>query len=287
MTYNEINDDLGTAKAPFSVVAALAVHGRLPLLEQTIKRLYKTNGCVKVICSGDNAEDKKLCESLGALWVHHPNRHLGGKWNLAFKAAKQFNPDAVLFVGSSDWVSHNWFTLMQPHVETRGFAGVPGCYLADVSENIRLCHWKGYKKQRPERADETIGIGRMLSRRLLDAMQWQPFNPILNNSLDRSMKDNAKKLGFVDFMVHDDRLKALSISTNRWINKHQFEMHWSENGKLKSDRISPPHQFLSSNFPEIYEIFKPDPINEDEHSRRINTENTGATESSRVQNMPV
>lgn len=251
MTLNEVNNDLGSCKPPYKVVACLAVHGRLPLLEHTIRRLYAKNGCHKVICAGDQPEDKKLCQSLGAIWVPYKNRFLGDKWNQAFLKAKDYNPDAVVFVGSSDWLSDNWFSIMRPHVEKHGFAGVPGCYLTDMGEEIRLCHWSGYKGYRAERADETIGIGRMLSRRLLVAIDWQPFNPILHNSLDRSMKDKAKSFGYTDIMIHDDRLKALSISTNQWVNKHQFAMHWT--GMIPSEKIE-PEPFLTENFPEIYNV---------------------------------
>lgn len=252
MTFDEVNDDLGTAKGPFRVVAALAVNGRLPLLEYTIKRLYQKNGCVKVICSGDKPEDKQLCESLGAAWTPRRNKPLGQKWNSAFEVSRDYNPDAVVFVGSSDWLSDNWFSIMQPYVDAYGFAGVPGCHLVDLGESVRLMNWKGYKGYRADRADETIGIGRMLSRGLLEAIDWRPFNHILDNSLDRSMKDNAKKFGFNDFMVHDERLKAMSISTNQWVNKHKFEMHWT--GVIPSEQLE-PEPFLTNHFPEIHNVY--------------------------------
>lgn len=253
MSYDEIHDDLGNAKRPYRVIACLAVHGRLPLLEHTIRRLYLKNECYKVICSGDGPEEKKLCESLGAVWVHHNNKPLGAKWNASFYKAKDYNPDAVVFVGSSDWISDDWFSSMRPHVEKYGFAGVPGCYMADLGETTRLVNWKGYKDCRPDRASETIGIGRMLSRRLLDAIGWQPFNNKMDNSLDWSMKNKSAKVGFTDYMVYDGSLKALSISTNKWDNKHKFEVHW--NGDGSSERIEDVNSFLH-NFPEINLIFK-------------------------------
>lgn len=253
MSYDEVNDDLGMAQPPYRVVACLAVHGRLPLLEHTIRRLYKKNGCYKVVCSGDGIKEKELCKSLGARWTPRRNKPLGLKWNSSFEVAKDYNPDAVVFVGSSDWLSDDWFSVMRPHVEQHGFAGVPGCYLADVGERIRLCHWAGYKGYRKDRADETIGVGRMLSRRLLQAIDWQPFDPYLDNSLDRSMKDKAAKFGFTDVMVHDDRLKALSMSTDLWLNKHKFWMHWSDlpNGSqmIPSTKIF-DETWIERNFPE-------------------------------------
>lgn len=292
MTYDEVNDDYGLARIPYRVIACVAVYGRVPLLEHTIRRLYQKNGCYKVICVGDLKEDKALCESLGAVWVHYSNRFLGDKWNHAFMKAKEYNPDAVLFVGSSDWVCDSWIPLMQPYVEEYGFAGTAGCYLADLGKKIRLVHWKGYRGYRAERADETIGIGRMLSRRLLDAIHWQPFNPVLKASLDRSMKDNAKKKGFVDFMVSDDRLKSLSISTHLWPNKHVFEMHWDETHKrhyIPSEKLK-PEPFISYHFPELNTLFEslPKPIiHETEPSGRTDAENPTPANANGVPQMPI
>ena len=260
MTYEEVNDDLGLSMKPFRVVACLAVHGRLPLLKHTIERLYKKNGCYKVVCAGDGQEEKKLCESLGAIWTPRRNKPLGMKWNSAFQRAKDFNPDAVLYVGSSDWICDDWIHIMRPHVEKHGFAGVPGCSLIDIGETLRAVHWTGYKGYRTDRENETIGSGRMLSRRLLDAIDWTPFDPVLHNSLDWSMKVISWKKGITDFMVYDDRLKSLSFSTSgpyKWPkdqkNKHDFEMHW--NNLIPSEKIN-AQEFAGKYFPEVNLIFK-------------------------------
>lgn len=255
MTFDEVNDDLVIPRKPFKVVAAIAVHGRLPLLEHTIRRLYEKNGCYKVICAGDGQDERSLCENMDAVWVFARNKPLGRKWNAAFQKAREFNPDAVVFVGSSDWLSDNWFYMMQPYVDTHGFSGVPGCYLADLGHQVRLCDWTcGYEGYRAERADETIGIGRMLSRRLLDAIDWMPFNSELDNSLDRSMKDRSILKGYHDFMVHDNRLKALSLSCPHWSNKHKFFMHWE--GLIPSIRMDNSRSWLNNNLPEAIELHK-------------------------------
>lgn len=252
MTFDEVNDDLVLPPKPFKVVAALAVHGRLPLLEHTIRRLYEKNGCAKVICSGDNPDDMKLCQSLDAIWVHARNKPLGKKWNAAFQRARDLNPDAVLYVGSSDFVCDNWINMMRPYIERHGFAGVPGCSLADMGETLRAMHWKGYDGYRPARALETIGSGRMLSRSVMDALSWEPFDPLLDNSLDWSMKNRAALVGYTDFMVRDTSFKSLSLSTPLWKQKHVFEMHWD--GRIPSEVIHNPEQWLSEYFPEVLEL---------------------------------
>jgi hypothetical protein len=249
MQWNDVNDDLAIPK-PYRVIACMPVQGRLPLLKLTIERLYKRNGVYKVICSGDRSEDKELCESLGAVWVHHPNTPLGAKWNAAFQAAQAFNPDAVLYVGSSDWISDNWIKVMRPYIEKHKFAGTAGCYFMDFQEEVRCVFWPGYKATRfhLDRSNETIGIGRMLSAELMDCLKWAPFNSLSNNSLDYSMKMNCKKFGIDDFMVPDD-IKALSISTNIWDNKHNFESHWG--GKMPSEVIT---DIEGLPFPEIKQL---------------------------------
>lgn len=256
MHLNDANDDLGTAKKPFRVAACLAVNERLPLLELTINRLYKNNDCYKVICAGDKTTDKQLCESLGAVWVQHPNKPLGAKWNAAFVKAKEFNPDAVLYVGSSDWLSDNWIHEMEPHVNERGFVGTSGCHFFHFDTKIHGCFWPGYSytKFHKDRSDETIGIGRMISAKVMDLLNWKPFYDTYDNSLDRSMKERCKKVGYDDFMVTAD-VSALSISTNLWKNKHNFKHHYhGEN--MKSIKVEDPTKFLSNYFYQGLELSK-------------------------------
>lgn len=241
-------DDLATAKTPYKVVACVAVRGRLPLLEHTITRLYRKNDVYRVICVGDGHDEQKVCEKAGAVWVQYRNTPLGDKWNQAFRAAKSYDPDAVLFVGSSDFIEDRWIDTMRPHVENYGFAGAKGCYFIDLGATQRLVWWPGYAESRRsrDRDDETIGIGRMLSRELMNRLKWEPFEARLDSSLDSSMKKRAAAVGFKDVMIPG--LKALSISTDQWPNKHQFEQHW--NGVLPSQRIEDVDTLLKQ-FPEI------------------------------------
>lgn len=246
---SDANDDLGTYKRPFKVVACIPVNGRLPLLKHTIERLYKKNGVYKVICSGGD-EEKDTCINAGAEFIIHPNHPLGRKWNAAFQAARKHNPDACLFVGSSDWLSDNWISSLSPFINEYDLVGLPGCYFADIGQEYRACYWPGYKGRRE---GESIGIGRMISRRILNLMNWQPFNDNIDNSLDFSMDEKVLKHAGKRIMVDAKEIFSLSISTNKWINKHKFDQHW--NNILKSERIKQPIPFLMNNFPEIFNIF--------------------------------
>ena len=219
------------------IVAPIPVNGRLPLLKHTIQRLK-----CKVICIGHEPEAKELCESLGAEWIQHDNFPLGAKWNAGFQAAKKYNPAGVLFVGSSDWVGDGYIDHCEKLLEQYDFIGKLGCYFADVGETIRAVSWSGYEGRR---LGEPIGIGRVLSNRILDTMNWKPFDDKQDNSLDYVMYEKARKGN--TYILTDPNQKLLSISTNKWINKHKFEQHWSN--QIPSQRINPSH--LSESFPEL------------------------------------
>lgn len=239
------------------VVAVIPVKGRLPLLRHTIQRLYNKNGVEKVICIGESFEEKTICEYYGAHFITHPNNPLGKKWNAGFRAARKYEPDAVLFVGSSDWVSDNWLEVTMPYMEEYDLVGKPDFNLLDIGpinhlHQYRFCHWAGYGRGQRER--EPIGIGRVISARILEKMAWQPIRPDLNSSIDYSMYHNVLALDGKVAMITGDEIHSLSISTYQWPNMHKFNDHYSN--KLPSTRRPGFIKFLEKEFPEYKDIFK-------------------------------
>jgi hypothetical protein len=236
------------------VVACLAVQGRGPLVKHTIARLLNVNKVDKVICAVSDHHDALICEQSGAQVVIEKNNPLGRKWNAAFLAAKDHQPDAVLFVGSSDWISEDWLRIYTSMLPSNGMIGSPGCHFVDYhpTTSTRLVYWSGYAnglphgKRAKERENEPIGIGRIISKDALDLMQWMPFNNEQDNSLDWTMyqKIIANKGEVICVRTAAD---AVSISCHAWANKHKFEEHWSN--RLPSQRIKDLKHFHQS-FPE-------------------------------------
>lgn len=250
------SDDLGV-KCQHCVcdkvtVAVIPVHDRLPLLPHTIKRLLRKNNVSKVICVGDGHQERKVCESAGAQWVQYRNRPLGAKWNAGMMEAKQFNPDLILFSGSSDWLSNNWLDKIIPLMNTHSMAGKPDMNLLDITTKkglFRAMHWPGYVNNR---RDESIGIGRVLSRETMDLIGWKPFDDQIERGLDYSMQKKVQRLCNKPIaLVKDIEIQSLSISTDKWSNRHVFEQHWQ--GILPSQKIDARE--IVSSFPEALEIF--------------------------------
>lgn len=250
------NDDLAEScndcTCKYKVVAVIPCFGRFPLLRVTVDRLYKVNGVHKVVLVGHEHNVIEIAKQTGSKFVHHENKPLGRKWNAGFKAAKELNPDAVLFVGSSDWISANWLPKSLKYLNEYEMIGRLDCHLLDIDTNTgkRLVYWPGYGKGLRE--EEPIGIGRVISARILDKIGWEPFDPLKDNSMDWQMWHAVLQNGGKVKLMNDDT-KSLSISTNKWENKHNFSEHW--NGKLPSQKITDIDGFLN-NFPEAKTLFQ-------------------------------
>lgn len=242
-----VEEDNYLRRSEMKIVAVIPVHGRLPLLKLTIKRLYERNKVMKVICIGSEAE-RATCEAVGAEFIVHDNNPLGKKWNAGFMAAKKYSPDGCLFVGSSDWISDNWLDYISIYMRDYDLVGKPDFNLLDYGHIKRACHWAGYNDFR--RANEPIGIGRVLSRRILDAIGWKPMDDKLESSLDWSMYNKIIQSGGKIKLLNTTQIQSLSLSTHSWINKHKFEDHWK--GKMPSKKIDVNK--LIEIFPEINEL---------------------------------
>lgn len=238
-----------------NVIACIPVHGRIPLLIQTIGRLLLKNGVSRVICAGDNEDERAVCRLFGSRveWVQHANAPLGAKWNAAFRAAAAHNPDAILFVGSSDWLSDNWVPIGMKHLETCDMVGKLGYHMLDIhrSKGFRACYWHGYTNHRK---GESIGIGRMLRRSILEKINYTPFDPALNDSMDACMQRAVLSNGGTITIMDNADAICLSISTDRWGNKHNFEDHYSQ--KYPSDIIPCVMPFVAEHFPQAFQIFQ-------------------------------
>lgn len=133
---------------------------------------------------GDASE--ALAVRNGWHYVEHPNRPLGAKWNAGLRAMRPYNLDAVLIVGSDDWVSENVF-LHYGTLLRAGFVmiGLLDLHVLDL-HTLRLLYWPGYPPE-SERAGETLGLARCLHRGLLDRLDWALWDDTREYVLDRNM----------------------------------------------------------------------------------------------------
>lgn len=229
------------------ITAPIPAFGRFPLLRLTISRL-KRQGVTPIVL-GHESQANEIAKELDCEFISIDNDPLGNKWNKGFQASKNYNADAVIFMGSSDWCSDGYLQRCKEHSKDFGMIGQLGCHFADVSDEIRLVHWKGYKDS--VRMNEPIGIGRFLNKEFLEKINWTPFDQRLNSGLDWSMWLKAMKTNQeIGILECDNSVQLLSISTNKWVNKHKFTDHWS--GVLKSEKCDV--SILEKEFGELKEL---------------------------------
>lgn len=249
------------------IIAIIPVLGRLPLVQHTIARALKIVDTVITVVS--EVWMKDYCEGSYPIWIRR-RAPLGEKWNFGFKIAKQFDPDHVLFIGSSDWVTENWVTELLPHTEHNDIVGVKGYHLLHMDyeicyhnkkllnkyrakdgaydipvkfQGMKVGYWGGYRN---ERRGEPIGLGRILNRDFLKRIDYKPFNDEKWTGMDFNMFNLAQNVK----TINSKSIKNLSISTNLWGNLHKFE-HCKP---IKDE------EFLNIWFPGAYQLMKWDNI---------------------------
>ena len=229
------------------LTAPIPVFGRFPLVRLTISRL-KRQGVIPIVL-GHEREALDIAQQMDVEFISISNDPLGTKWNKGFQASKNYQADGVMFMGSSDWCSDDYVDSVRLHLNDFGMLGMLGCHFADVADEIRLVHWKGYKDS--IRVNEPIGIGRVLRADFLNKIQWSPFDQRLSSGLDWSMWLKAMKTNQeIGILPDDGQIKLLSISTNKWSNKHKFTDHWT--GSLKSERCDV--SLIENGFSELKEL---------------------------------
>ena len=257
-------------------VAVIPIKGRLPLVPHTIKQALKVVD--KVICILAHGPEEYDLPRVSEVVRVRRSAPLGERWNAGFEAAKHYDPDHVLYIGSSDWVSENWIEVMISHSENYEMVGVPGVnmlhldyevVIRDEDGNIEtnndlrryimkrrrskaghhtvevefksmgLGRWDGYKD---ERKIEPIGLGRVLNRDFLKRIDYKPFKDKSRGGMDYEMFNLTQNYK----IINTPDIKCLSVSTNLWSNKHSF----SESTAIKNDG------FLDKWFPDAYKLME-------------------------------
>ena len=97
----------------------------------------------------------------------------------------------------------------------------------DVNANNkkRLISWNGYRRT-TNRSREPIGAGRLISRGILDKLNWQSYNIKDNRNMDYTSFTRVLRAGGRVEIIEDpcDTIMALSLSFfHKWGNLHGFE----------------------------------------------------------------
>ena len=150
----------------------------------------------QVFCVGSEGEtSRKLAESFGFNYIEHPNEQLGQKWNAVVASARAFNPDYCMMMGSDDVMDAVLFRRYLPYMRLGiDYIGTLDWYFYDTRTRESL-YWAGYRLN--FNRGVTCGAGRFMSARLLNALNWQPWETSgrhANTLLDTSMENRLRNV---------------------------------------------------------------------------------------------
>jgi hypothetical protein len=126
----------------------------------------------------------------GFKYVEHPNHPLSAKLNHATLLAKTFQPDYCLMMGSDDLIGVDlmdyYIVQMRKGID---YIYLLDCYFFDTVTKKGL-YWAGYRK--PHNIGVPAGIGRVISKRILNSLNWicwpLGYDKILDTGFDRALK---------------------------------------------------------------------------------------------------
>lgn len=160
------------------LVFIIAIYKRPHLTKQVLayyKRLSKKYG-FKIVVAGSEGDASKVIAK-GCHYIEVDNFPISDKNNAMMMEARKFNPDAVVLLGSDDYICENvikhYYKLIEQK-ETKVF-GFKDLYFLDLKNDF-LSHFSV--------GDKSYGAGRFFPRNTLDAMNWKGWHVQADRGLD-------------------------------------------------------------------------------------------------------
>lgn len=133
-----------------------------------------------------------LCNQYGIKWLMHENLPLGKKKNAGLVAAASYDFDYLMEIGSDDLITDDLLTQYLDYIGKYDFFGISDA--AYIESENGTC-------RRLITDKSTYGAGRMINRKVLDAMGWRLWNDNLNRGLDNDSVRSIESKGFNFYKV--------------------------------------------------------------------------------------
>jgi len=119
------------------------------------------------------------------------NNPLSFKWNAGIMSLKEVDFDAVILLGSDDYIDQNFLDYVLKHIKRYDMIAFKDIYFED---NDRLYYWKGYQGNRK---GEPVGAGKVYTKKFLERLNYNLFHEARDRGLDgvswrRCKEINAK-----------------------------------------------------------------------------------------------
>jgi hypothetical protein len=139
---------------------------------------------ILIACGSEGDISRKLAEENGFIYIEYAN-NMPQKHNALYLKAKEYDPDACLKIDSDSILSAKIFRYYNQLIHDEyDYSGITDIYFLIKDY---LCHWGGYINHR---TGEPTGVGRFLSRKLLNMLNWTPWGNSSDQFVDRVLTHN-------------------------------------------------------------------------------------------------
>ena len=115
------------------------------------------------------------------------NNPLSYKWNMVIRTLQQIDFDAVILLGSDDYIDEAFLEYVERTIPNFDMIGFKDIYF---QHNKGLYYWGGYTNNR---RGEPAGAGKVYSRKFLECIKWNLFDVARDRGLDKISWQRVKQ----------------------------------------------------------------------------------------------
>jgi len=193
---------------------------------------------VPVVVGSEGEASAALADAAGVLYVEAPNEPLSDKHNAGVRAMRGLGVDCFVNCGSDDLLNAEYFAEVAALVaDGCDFFALRGIWYYDVATKRLVYQHRSFP-----------GAGVMLSRHVLEAVGWQPWETGQDRLLDASLINRCRRHAVKQAWVGDLRettVRAVDIKTG--VNMWDFDTITARQGVPAPE--ARPAAWLKQHFP--------------------------------------
>ena len=179
-----------------SIKIITAIHGRIPVTKafcMASERIRNNFGIETfAVVTPDNKENIALCNEYKVNYITHRNLPLGRKWNMLVNYMKGIDFTHLLVLGSDDIASDSFIRNLPTEHDVSGVHDLWFWGLNPKRTGFdTFGYWRGTRGR-------VGGVGRLISRGIIEALDFTPWPDDINCRMDGNMK---KKIDALDMDV--------------------------------------------------------------------------------------
>ena len=177
------------------IITLTAMHGRHKTVQECIERMP----FIDKVYIYSNDEDGTFLEGQDIFaMAKYRNNPLSYKWNMAIRTLEQIDFDAVVLLGSDDYIDEAFLKYVERTIPDFDMIGFKDIYFQHEGG---IHYWSGYTNKR---LGEPCGAGKVYSRRFLECLKWNLWDVARDSGLD---KISWKRVQQAKAKVHVTTLK--------------------------------------------------------------------------------